>query len=1034
MRVGGPYTVTVAYTGTGAAAFEPQTQQDVVVNLGIATDLQFNVQGITVTETVVVTAVSDTVMSSQRTGAATSVSREMLATLPTVSNRLQDIVRVTPQSGGGLSFAGQDARANNITVDGAYFNNSFGLNSSPGDRSGVAPISLSAIEQIQVNVAPFDVRQGNFIGAGVNSVTRSGTNQFRGSFHREWRNEGLVGTEARGLPFNPGTFTYGNTGAWGSGPVWQNKLFFFANYEDEKFNQPGTTFRANQGGEPAAGSVTRVLTTDLDALSSFLNQRFNYETGPYQGYEHSTPAKRFLTKFDYNINNSNKVSFRYTQLDSNSDILLSNSSSLGFGTRRTNLFGLNFQNSNYQQIEDIKSGVGEWNAIIGNTMANNLIVGYSYSDESRGSRGTFFPLVDVLEGGSVYTSFGFEPFTPNNELRYKSFQIKDDFTKFMDKHSITLGGTFQKYNSENVFFSGAQSIYVYNSLADFYTDANGHLANPNRTVSPVSLERFQVRWVNIPGLDKPLQPLEVYYSGAYAQDEWSARDNFKLTAGVRFDVPKFSDTGFENSRADALTFRDEDGQPVQYNTSKLPDPKFLWSPRVGFNWDVHKNLNTQLRGGTGIFTGPPPYVWISNQIGTTGVLTGFEDLRNTTARPFHPDPNRYKPTNVTGAPASSYELAITDPDFKFPQTWRSNIGLDRRLPWGIVGTAEFIYNKDVNGVYYINANLPGAQSAFVGPDNRPRWTGPACIAAGNVGGCSNRINSEPGNIVQNAIVLKNSNEGRSWNAAFSGRKLYRGGFVQAAYSYGEAKTIVDPSTIASGSWQNNQIPSDPNNPPLAFAPTSPGHRFFTTASYTSNWFKFGSTTVSVFFEARTINNTSYTFSGDLNGDTGTNNDLIYIHRDISEMNFAQFTVAATGRTFTPAEQAQAWEAYIAQDPYLSERRGQYAERNAVFLPFVRRLDFSVAQDLFTNLGGRRHSVQFRVDALNFGNLLNSNWGVGQRLVSNQPLTNPGVDAQGRATYRLRLINNQLLTARSYETTTFESDVYRIKFSVRYTFN
>jgi len=621
----------------------------------------------------------------------------------------------------------------------------------------------------------------------------------------------------------------------------------------------------------------------------------------------------------------------------------------------------------------------------------------------------------------VYTSFGFELFTPNNELRYKSFQIKDDFTRFADKHVWTIGGTFQKYNSDNVFFPGSQSVYIYNSLADFTADANDHLANPNRTTSPVRLNRFQVRWVNIPGLDKPLQPLEVFYSGAYAQDEWSVRDNLKLTLGVRFDVPKFSDTGYANPLADALSFRDESGQSVQYDTAKLPEPKFLWSPRAGFNWDVHSNRSTQVRGGTGIFTGPPPFVWISNQIGNTGVLTGFEEIRDTaqtplTNRPFHPDPNRYKPTNVTGAPASSYELAITDPDFKFPQTWRTNIAVDHRLPWNIIGTGEFIYNKDVNGAYYINANLPAAQAAFVGADSRPRWT-------------SNRIHSPQ---VQNAIVLKNSNEGRSWNAAFSGRKTLRGGFVQAAYSYGEAKTIVDPSSIAFGSWNSNAIPADPNNAPLAFAPTSPGHRFFTTASYTNEWFKFGATTVSFFWEARTINNTSYTFSGDLNGDGGTSNDLLYIHRNVSEMNFQQFT--AGGRTFTPQEQAEAWEAYITQDPYLSARRGEYAERGAVFLPFVRRLDFSIAQDLFTNLGGRRHSFQFRVDALNFGNLLNSNWGVGQRLVSNQPLTNPAVDAQGRATYRLRVINNELLRARSYETTTFESDVYRIRFSLRYTFN
>lgn len=273
-----------------------------------------------------------------------------------------------------------------------------------------------------------------------------------------------------------------------------------------------------------------------------------------------------------------------------------------------------------------------------------------------------------------------------------------------------------------MFFPGSQSAYVYNSLADFYTDANDYAANPNRTTSPVSLRRFQVRWMNIPGLEKPIQPLEVFYWGVYAQDEWRVKDNLTLTAGLRFDVPHFGDTGFTNANADALSFRDESGATVQYSTGKLPDPKLLWSPRLGFNWDVRGDRQTQVRGGTGVFTGRPAYVWISNQIGNTGVLTGFESIDNTSLRPFHPDPNRYKPANVTGAPAASYELALTDPDFKFPQLWRTNFAVDQRLPWGWTGTVEFLYNRDVNGVYYINANLAPANTAFSGADNRPRWT------------------------------------------------------------------------------------------------------------------------------------------------------------------------------------------------------------------------------------------------------------------------------------------------------------------------
>jgi hypothetical protein len=1020
MRVGGPYTVTAAYGGVGTG-FQPQVRENVTVDLGVATDLSFAVSAIALEETVVVTASTESVLSSNRTGAATAVSREALATLPTITGRLESVVRLSPQAGPNMSFAGQDSRLNNITVDGSYFNNSFGLGNTPGERTGVAPISLAAIEQVQVSVAPFDVRQGNFVGAAVNTVTRSGTNQLRGSFYHQFRDDGLVGTEARGLPFNPGKFNYTNTGGWAAGPIIPNRLFVFGNYENEDYGAPGTTFRANAGAEPIGGSVTRVRGSELDQLAAFLGNRFSYDPGPYQGYEHQTPANRYLIKTDYNINNSNKIIFRYTQLDSNTDVLLSNSSSLGFGNRRTSTQALNFQNSNYQILENIKSGVGEWNSYLGTSMANQLIVGYTSQDESRASRGTFFPFVDILDNATTYTSFGFEPFTPNNELRYKTFQLQNNFTRYGNRHALTFGGSFERYESENVFFPGSQSVYVYNSLQDFYTDANDYLANPNRAISPVTLRRFQVRWANIPGMEKPIQPLEVIYAGGYAQDEWKPRDNLSVTLGLRFDVPFFGETGYENVNADALSFRDENGNLVQYSTAKLPDPNVLWSPRAGFNWDVTGDRNLQVRGGTGVFTGRPAYVWISNQIGNTGVLTGFEQLDNTRARPFNPNPDHYKPSNVTGAPATSYELALTDPDFKFPQIWRSNVAVDRRLPWGLIGTAEFMYNRDVNGTYYINANLPAPNTAFAGADDRARWT------------TGNRINAN----VANAVVLKNQNIGRSWNVSTALSKTFGAGFIRGAYSYTEAKNTVDPGSIAFGSWNNNQHAGNPNLPGLGYAGVSPGHRVFAAVSYRREYFRFGATTISAFWESRTGGNTSYTFSGDINGDGGTSNDLLYVHRDASEMNFQPF--AAGGRTFTAAEQAQAWNAYIEQDRYLRGRRGQYVQRGAIFLPFIHRVDMSVAQDLFTSLRGRRHAFQLRADVLNFGNLLNSDWGVGQRLINNQPLIVPTAaqggtaDAQGRMQYRLRVINNELMS-KSLETTTFLDDVYRVQISLRYTFN
>ncbi|HYB97324.1 MAG TPA: carboxypeptidase regulatory-like domain-containing protein [Vicinamibacterales bacterium] len=1018
MRVGGPYSVTVAFTGTGTAAFAPETHENVEINLGVATDLTFNVKQISVTETVTVTAQSDTVFSSSRTGAATAVNRETLATLPTVRGLISDFTRLTPQTSGTNSFGGADNRMNNMTVNGAAFNNSFGLGGQPGDRTGVAPISLEAIEQVQVSIAPYDVRQGNFVGAAVDTVTRSGTNSVRGSVYYRFRNEDFVGTEARGLTYNPGTFNTKQTGVWAGAPIVKNRFFVFGNFENEEDARPLLTFRANNGGEPVGGNVTRVLASDLQNLSSFLKTNFNYDTGPFDPPTDNTPQKRYMLRSDLNVNNNNKFFFNYVQLDSSSDNILSGSTSAGIGRRQVATDHMGYQNSNYQILENRKTATGELNSVLRSTMANTLRVTYSASDEGRPQSDVLFPFVDILQGGTAYISFGSEPFTPNNELVYKSWEVKDDLVKFGAKHEFTFGGRIERYQSNNVFFNCCkQGAWVYNSLSDFYADAMATVANPNRTTSAVT-SRYQVRYMNLPGLDKPTQPLKSLYGGAYAQDVWRPRTNLSITAGLRFDVPVFENTAYNNPNANALTFRDENGQPVQYDSGKMPGANILWSPRFGFNYDLNGDQRTQIRGGTGVFTGQPLYVWISNQLGNTGMLQGSLVETATTTKPFSTNVDRYKPA-PTGQPAASYELNVTDADFRFPQVWRSNIAVDRRLPLGITGTAEFIYNRDVNGIYYINANLPAPQTAYVGPDNRPRWT-------------NNRINNAPGNQVTAAIVMKNQDIGRNWNIAFSASKpMFRGITFKTAYSYGEAKNTIDPGSTANASWNSNPTPADPNLPGLGYSSSSPGHRFFTQLSYTKQYFGFGATTVAGFWESRTIGNTSYVFAADANGDGGSTNDLIYIPRDRSEMNFQTFTTG--GVTFTAEQQAEAFEAYINQDKYLRSHRGQYAQRGAVFLPLVHRLDFSVSQDVFKNVKGRRNAGQIRIDVQNFGNMLNSDWGVSQRVIRNNILTSPSVDAQGRLTYRMQVLNNQLIR-NSYESTVGNSDVYQFMLSFRYSFN
>ncbi|MEX2181260.1 MAG: carboxypeptidase-like regulatory domain-containing protein [Gemmatimonadaceae bacterium] len=1027
MRVGGPYAVTATMIG-----YARQGRDDIMVALGAAADLQFRMTAVA-TQLAQVTVTSEGgEMSSTRTGAATQVRRDQIQALPTVGRRLADFTRLTPQAqGNGTSFAGYDDRLNNITVDGAAFNNSFGLAGSPGDRTRVAPISMDAIEAVQVNIAPFDVRQAGFVGAGVNTVTRSGTNTWHGALYYTTRDNEMVGTKAGPGTFNPGTFDFNLLGVTVGGPILKDKLFFFVNYEDDKVESPLTTLRANTGSEPIGGNVTRVLESDLTALQNYMATNFGRTLGAFQGYPGLTPSARLTFKIDYALSERNKFSVRYSQLESSTDNRTSGSSSLGFsGGRGQGTNWLGFQGSNYSILENIDSYSAEWNSLITDRMSNQLVITSTKHDESRGPIGTLFPFVDILQGGSAYTSLGSEPFTPNNELRYSSTQIQNNFTIFGRAHDLTFGFSVEKYESENVFFPGSQSAYVYNSLADFYSDLDGFLAacpvqatwaTCSRPASPVTLNRFQVRWANIPGMTKPIQPLEVTYSGVYAQDEWRVRSNLKLVAGLRVDMASFGATGFENPNTNAMTFRDEDGNNVQYETQHLPDAKPLFSPRVGFNYDLRGNGVTVIRGGTGVFTGRPAYVWISNQIGENGMLTGFEQLNSTTTRPFHPDPDHYKPATVTGAPATSTGLAITDNGFKFPQVWRTSLGIDHRFASGWRGTLDFLWGRDVNGIYYINANLPAAQTAFVGPDTRSRWT-------------SNRINAT----VTSAIVMKNQNIGESYSAALSLERTWDTGFfTKFATAYGDSKNTIDPGSIASGSWFNNVQSDDPNNPGLGRSSNFQGRRSFVAIAYTRDFFGWGDTKVSTFIENRTQGSVSYRFSNDANGDGGSN-DLLYIPRDASEMNFQAFTQGT--RTYTVAEQQAAWDAYINQDPYLRTRRGQYAERNGLILPQITRMDVSFSQDISRLVSGQRNSLQFRVDVLNFTNMINSDWGGGVRVIDVSPLTSvaptTGVDPKaGHLRYTMRTISSGgPLVSQTYQKTAFEGDVWRMQFGFRYTFN
>ena len=754
--------------------------------------------------------------------------------------RITDITRLTPQYGGSGTFAGQDNRANNMTVDGSYFNNSFGLGVATGgigDRTGVAPISLEAIEQVQVSVAPYDVRQGSFIGAGVNTVTRSGTNQFTASRTTGPATRtadvtnvdtfGFVGTDAAGLTLQPGHLQDHDHRRLGRRPDRQEQAVRVRQLREAGRHAPADDVHVEsrrRAGRRATRRACWRRTSPRSARSC--RSKFNYDTGPFDNITKITPGQAVAAqgRLQHQQRQQGHVPLQPARLEQ-PDVAQNGSSRARHRRpadrhRRTSSAS---QNSNYAILENIKSGIGEWNSVFGNDDEQPAHRLHEAGREPRpDSRSSSRSSSSATAPAAAYTSFGSEPFTPYNLLRYNTFQLQDSVTKFAKNHSLTFGGTVEKFHSDNSFYFGIQSAYVYNSLADFYADANGFLANPNRTVSPVTLRSFQVKYLLQPGqTTPPLQPLDVVYAGGYVQDEWRPRSNLTVTAGLRVDVPKFGNTAFDNPVADALTFRDQDGSPVQYNTGALPEttPLLVAARRLQLGRDRRSDDAGPRRHG-------PLH-------GQAAVRLDLEPDRqhrravrvhrqpsNTTAFPFNPNPDKYKPA-ATGGAAASYELDVTDQSFRFPQTWRTNIGVDRRLPWGLVGTLDYIYNRDVNAPVYINANLPAAAgrptpastTGRAGSRRRPapRWrrASPSrCRRArrpARSARASTRLNNAAGNQVTAAYVIKNQSQNRSWNISGALTKNMTHGFsFKGGYSYGVSRSLVEPSSTAGSSWGSAQ--------------------------------------------------------------------------------------------------------------------------------------------------------------------------------------------------------------------------------------
>ncbi|AHW59612.1 Carboxypeptidase regulatory-like domain-containing protein [Draconibacterium orientale] len=984
MRVGGPYTVVVSFIGYGSF-----TQNNITLSLGenYVVNVELTEEALSLDEVIV--SATRTKFSNEKTGAVTNITNDQIDNLPTVNRSITDITRLSPYGGDGMSFAGADGRTANFTVDGANFNNNFGLSDAlPG---GGNPISIEAIEELQVVIAPYDVRQTNFIGGGVNAITKSGTNTFKASAYTYHRNENMRGNAVDGQEIAGAREKDRNTlyGFTLGGPIIKNKLFFFVNAEKEETPTIANRWRASTDGVADADNfISRTTEDDLQTVSDFVRNKYGYETGSYSSFPADESNKKLLARIDWNITDKHRLALRYNYTK-NSSWRSPNASSMDGGTRmseaRMSQASMSYANSMYSMDNLVHSFSFDLNSRLSENISNQFLATYSKLDDVRGTNSAPFPFIDILKDDQAYLSLGYELFTWNNGVHNNVWNIKDEMTFYLGNHKIVGGIAYEYKMADNAYMRNGTGYYRYSSLDDFLNEATPEIVNLT---------------YGYDGETNPAARVTSNKIGAYAQDDWSITDRFKLSYGLRIDGLIFNNNDLITNQA----IKDLDYNGRSIDTGKWPDANIIFSPRVGFVWDASGDKSLKVRGGTGLFSGNLPLVFFTN-MPTNGGMVQYQaqiNARNAENNGFSMDefagglvtdaegnatiaalhdklaglgyPTTISPEDGT-VPSS---IAAVASDFKMPQVWKTSFAVDYAFPtsFPLSATVEGIYNKTINGVSISDWSIPnvGGFARFNGVDNRPIY--PAGYRSGT-----------------KAFVLDNTSRGYGWSANITvNAKPAEWVSLMAAYTHTVAKDVTGmPGSNPESAFTYVPTVEGPNNIKLHNSQYTTPDRLvasLTTHDKSGNHF-------SVIYEAwRGGANESFMTVNDMNGD-GYNYDAIYVPTDEE--------VANNEFRFVSADDQTRFMDYVHNNDYLKDQQGEYAEAYSVYSPWVHRVDFSYKHDFSVKTGNSVNKLQLSFDIKNVMNFFNNSWGVAKYLNPEigsdaRILKYEGVDADGVATF------------------------------------